>query len=81
MRLAEFNTLSLKAQVKTVFEKGAYVTDRLEREFTVVLYTLSRFCVEVYYHESESEPVSLRSFICPDKLKPYFEEVNLASIV
>ena len=81
MRLDEFNTLSLTNQIKTVFNKGAYVADRLEQEFTVVLYTLSRFCVEVYYHEADSEPVSLRSFSCPEKLEPYFGEVNLARIV
>lgn len=81
MRLAEFNALSLSNQMKTVFNKGAYIADRLEQEFTVVLYSVSRFCVEVYYHETDSEPVGLRSFICPEKLKPYFEEVNLAMIV
>jgi len=81
MKLQDFNALSLRDQIKTVFNKGAYVADRLEHEFTVVLYTLSRFCVEVYYHETESEPVSLRSFSCTDKLEPYFNEVALASIV
>ena len=81
MRLSDFNTLSLGNQVKTVFNKGAYVADRLEQEFTVVLYKLGRFCVEVYYHEADSEPVGLRSFSCSEKLQPYFREVNLASIV
>lgn len=81
MRLSDFNALSLSNQVKTVFNKGAYVADRIEQEFTVVLYKLSRFCVEVYYHEQESEPVGLRAFNCTDKLRPYFEEVKLASIV
>ncbi len=81
MRLQDFNALGRREQIKTVFNQGAYVADRMEQEFTVVLYKVSRFCVEVYYHEAESEPVSLRSFICPEKLEPYFEEVNLAGIV
>ncbi len=81
MRLAEFNTLSLSNQLKTVFNKGAYVADRLEQEFTVVLYKLGHFCVELYYHEADSEPTTVRSFNCSEKLAPYFNEVKLASIV
>ncbi len=81
MKLGEFNALSLNNQIKTVFNKGAYVADRLEQEFTVVLYKLGRFCVEIYYHEAESEPVGIRSFVSCDRLKPYFNAVNVAGIV
>lgn len=81
MRLAEFNTMNLSNQVKTVFNKGAYIADRIEKDFTVVLYKLSHFCVELYYHEADSEPTTLRTFNCPEKLTPYFEDVRLASFV
>jgi hypothetical protein len=81
MKLGEFNALSLNNQVKAVFNKGAYVADRLEQEFTVVLYKVGRFCVEIYYHEADSEPVNLRSFVSIDRLKPYFKEANVSCIV
>ena len=81
MKLVEFKNLSLNRQVKEVFKKGAYVADRLEQEFTVVLYKVGRFCVEVYYHEADSEPVGLKPFVSTRRLKPYFSEVNLSAVI
>ena len=81
MKIGEFKKLSPGNQLKTVFKKGAYIADRCERDFTVVLYKLGRFCVEVFYHESDSEPVATKPFLSTDKLRPYFREVNLATVV
>ena len=79
--MGEFKKLSPGNQIKTVFKKGAYIADRCERDFTVVLYKLSRFCVEVFYHEASSEPVATKTFASTDGLRPYFKEVNLATVV
>lgn len=81
MRLGEFKALSPREQLKAVFNKGAYIADRCEQEFTVVLYKLGRFCVEVFYHEADSEPVGVKPFVSTDHLRPYFREVNLANVV
>lgn len=76
MKLREFNTLNVNSQVNEVFKKGAYVADRCEQEFTIVLYKLGRFCVEVFYHDADAEPFGVKSFVSAEKLSPYFNQMG-----
>ena len=63
MTLHQFNNLGRDEQTKTVYSNGEYLNDREETEFTVVLYKLNNFFVELYYHEIECDPVVFKSFM------------------
>ena len=68
MTLSQFNGLKREDQTKTVYSDGIYVNDREVPEFTVVLYRLNNFFVELYYHEIECDPVVFKSFTSASRL-------------
>jgi hypothetical protein len=81
MTLDEFTLLNEPSQAKTLLEKGIYLTDRLYKNFSIILYQLDSFYVEVYHNLRYDIMQGMRCFEDEDALQPYLESIDISCLV
>jgi hypothetical protein len=80
MKLTYFNLLDEIAQAEALLNHGVLVAERIYKEFTIFLYQLNRFYVEVYYHNKFTMIQGFRAFESTTALEPYLEEIDITSL-
>lgn len=81
MKLYEFNTLNMEAQIDAVCSKGVCLGGRQEPQFRIFLYQVDGFYVEVFYHWGTKKVTDFKAFMDTDLLEPYLDEINLAELM
>ena len=71
MTLYEFKLLPEQEQYRVIFNKGDFVTYRLESKARFALYALDKFFVEVEYNPNSNRIVKVVSFVRGKKLDLY----------
>lgn len=74
MTLVQFNILPSFTQLSLLWRKGVYVAKRIEDHFSVMLYQLQSFYVEVYYDENETEVEKIYGFSDTEELSQYLQQ-------
>lgn len=77
MGIYEFNQLPLDGQEKLVWEDGIFLTNRLEQNFGLTLYSLFDFYVEVHLNNETNEIEKIRTFKSIEPLTHYLDEIDL----
>ncbi len=77
MGIYEFNQLPLDGREKLVWEDGTFLTNRLEQNFGLTLYSLFDFYVEVHLNNEINEIEKIRTFKSIEPLTPYLDEIEL----
>jgi hypothetical protein len=80
MKLTDFNLLDEIAQAEALLNYGVLVAERLYKEFTIFLYQVNQFYVEVYYHNKFTMIQGFRGFESTAALEPYLEEIDITSL-
>ena len=75
LTLYDFNGLTDDEKANAVW-CGTFLADRFETNFTVQLYAVSSFYVEVFYDPLENKIVSFRSFTTKNLLVPYLAQIK-----
>lgn len=70
LTLNDFNALIETEKANAVWQ-GTFLADRQENEFTIQLYTVNNFYVEVFYDPASNQITGFRSFDTNDLLVPY----------
>lgn len=81
MTLDEFTTLNEARQAETLLERGIFLTDRLYKNFSIFLYQLDSFYVEVYHNLRYDILQGIRCFEDDDTLQPYLERIDISCLV
>ncbi len=76
--LYEFNLLSENQQTEAVWNEGDFVADRQEDEYSILLYQLYSFYVEIKYSSLANGFLIYRSFSNIDQLEPYLEDIDIS---
>ncbi|PKD17655.1 hypothetical protein APR41_05455 [Salegentibacter salinarum] len=71
MTLYEFKLLLDEEQYRLLFNKGDFLTYRLEPNSRFALYALEKFFVEVEYNRKNNKIVNKVSFVSGEKLDIY----------
>ena len=79
MTLAQFNQLDY-AEKLLACNDGVCVGGRDEGKFSVLLYQLCAFYVEVYYHKKYSYVSALDGFDDTDRLEPYLRKISIKEL-
>lgn len=79
MTLDQFLTLERDLQAKTVWQ-GAFISDRREEEYWVLLYQVHGFYVEVFYKQQENLIEKMMAFSAIDHLEPYLSDIDISSL-
>lgn len=80
MKLTEFNLLDEIAQAEALLNHGVLIAERMYKDFTIFLYQIEKFYVEVYYHNKFTMIQGFRGFDSTTALEPYLEEIDITSL-
>jgi len=80
MKLTEFNLLDEIAQAEALVNHGVLIAERMYKDFTIFLYQVEKFYVEVYYHNKFTMIQGFRGFDSTTALEPYLEEIDITSL-
>lgn len=82
MTLDEFTLLNETKQAETLLKRGIYLADRLYKNFSIILYQLDNFYVEVYHNIRFDIMQGMRCFQDDETaLQPYLESIDISSLV
>jgi len=77
MTLYEFKALDQQEQYNMLWDKGIYHTHIVKRGYTLALYQIDAFYVELKYDGDMNKIASLRSFLNTNQLEPYLNNIEL----
>jgi len=80
MKLTDFNLLDEIKQAEALLNYGVLVAERMYKNFTIFLYQVNQFYVEVYYHNTFSIIQGFRGFENTNALEPYLDEIDITSL-
>jgi len=81
MTLDEFSILNETRQAETLLNRGIFLADRLYKNFSIFLYQLDDFYVEVYHNLRFDIMQGMRCFGDDDALQPYLESIDISNLV
>ncbi len=81
MTLYEFNLLPKDQQTELVWNEGDFVTDRQEDDYSILLYQLYSFYVEIKYSGKANRFLIYRCFNNINQLEPYLEEIDISGLM
>ncbi len=73
----EFNLLPINNQAAYTWENGTYLASRFEEDYSINLYWVDKFFVEVYYDHMGNFIDKIRSFKSKKCLTPYLDKIEL----
>jgi hypothetical protein len=80
MKLTEFNLMDEIGQAEALLNYGVLVAERIYKSFTIFLYQVNQFYVEVYFNNNFSMIQGFRAFESTSALEPYLEEIDITSL-
>lgn len=81
MRCCDFKLLDLPMQANTICQRGIYLSERVEDDCFIALYSVHDFYVEVYFRFADNNIIKLVSFYNDACLEPYLAKINIDSVV
>ena len=80
MTSAEFSLLPEKKQTEILLEKGVFVAERMYKNFTIFLYQVDQFYVELYHNLRYNVIQGMRSFEDQEALEPFLREIDISCL-
>lgn len=80
MTLYEFKLSDEAEQIMALWNKGVYLTERIDGEYTFKLYQIDSFYVEEQWHTKFNVRRAFISFISQEKLVPYLNTIDLSTL-
>ena len=75
------NLLSRFYTIKSIYANFKdFVVERKENNFSILLYQLQSFYVEVFYFGKENKISRLRSFSSLNQLEPYLNNIDILDL-
>jgi len=60
-----------------LWDKGVFITHIAEAGYTLMLYQIDAFYVELTYDSDMNKLIGLRSFLNTNRLEPYLKNIQL----
>ena len=80
MRFEEFKGLPPRKQHQMVMDEGVLLGMRRSQHFSIYLYALYSFYVELFFFKQTGEYVTLNPFKELEQLDPYLTEIDLGQL-
>ena len=77
----QFNVLTENEKTAIVWSKGDFVIERKENNFSILLYQVQSFYVEVFYSGNENKISKLRSFSSIEQLESYLGKIDISGLI
>jgi len=80
MTLDEFTRLNETKQAEVLLAQGAFVAERMYKNFAIFLYQVNNCYVEVYHNVNFNVMQGMRCFQDDEALQPYLEEIDISCL-
>lgn len=80
MTLYKYNLLNEQEQSITLWLQGEFIADRREHNYSILLYQIYSFYVEVWYEGKKNEIYKFRCFSSIQQLEPYLSKIDISGI-
>lgn len=80
MTVTDFTHLDETIQAEILLRRGTFLTERLYKNFTIFLYQLDGFYVEVYHNLRFNMLQGMRCFEDDETLQPYLESIDISCL-
>jgi hypothetical protein len=80
MTSAEFSLLPETKQTEILLEKGVFVAERMYKNFTIFLYQVDQFYVELYHNLRYNVIQGMRSFEDQEALEPFLRDIDISCL-
>jgi hypothetical protein len=77
MGLYEYNMLDIDIKALILWDKGIFLLNRFEGDYSINLYSLYDFYVEAWYKSDINSIEELKTFKSMKPLEPYLDRINL----
>lgn len=81
MTTQEFSQIDRAQQRRCLLEAGAYIGHRKQAGWSVLLYQLESFYVEVFFAMTTLEIDRIEAFDDLDRLEPYLERISICALL
>lgn len=78
MLIAQFEALLSTDKYNYLLEQGVYLLYRHTEDYTILLFQLEVFYVELYYQKNDETTLDFQVFSSTDQLEPYFNQIPLS---
>lgn len=80
MTLDEFTILDEASQAEALIERGVFLAERMYKNFSIFLYQLDDFYVEIYHNLKYNVMQGMRSFKEEEELEPFLESIDISGV-
>jgi len=81
MQLYQYSILNHCDQVDILCRQGIRLGSRSDADYTITLYQIDGFYVEVYYHCKKRHVTHIRPFSTTDLLDAYLEDIDISGLM
>ncbi|MGN6165323.1 MAG: hypothetical protein ACTHOF_12355 [Flavisolibacter sp.] len=81
MLFKEFKYQDKQSKKQMLFNHGVYLAQRPHTGFTILLFQIDSFYVEVYFDTEEEQIGYIRTFTSVDDLEPYLQQVDISGLL
>ncbi|HEU4471504.1 MAG TPA: hypothetical protein VFR58_10490 [Flavisolibacter sp.] len=68
-------------QAETLIYRGVFLAERLYKNFTIFLYQVDDFYVEVYHNLRFNVMQGMKCFVDDETLQPYLDSIDISCLV
>lgn len=80
MTLQQFKRLRHNNKTETVWEKGEHIASRYDGIFSITLWQIGAFYVEIYFDILRNKITAFESFENMQLLDPYLKQVDISGL-
>ncbi len=77
----KFNSIEEVEQHRKTWEKGILIAERKNRFYTIYLYQVNSFYIEVYRHSHFNVITKVKRFTNTSLLQPYLQNISIDSLL
>ena len=81
MTIQEFNMLDAHQQGQTLWRYGTHLSDRNTNRYSMMLYQIDAFYVEVCFHRKKEEFIAFKTFTGTSQLNPYLNKISISGLL
>ena len=81
MTLYQLNVLDEQSRYQVLWDQGVHIAERVTTEYTLILYQIDGFYVEVKYNQKTNKIEGLRSFGSINRLEPYLGSIEINNLL
>ena len=80
MTLQQFKRLRHTNKTETVWENGEHIASRYDGIFSITLWQIGAFYVEIYFDMLQNKITAFESFENSQMLEPYLVQIDISSL-